>query len=49
MPRMSTDTAPVTAEQVDVVVAQINRRPRKRYGYATPDEMIETLTCAMTA
>ena len=38
-----------TQKQLDVVAAQINRRPRKRYGYATPDEMIETLTGAMTA
>lgn len=38
-----------TQKQLNLVAVQINRRPRKRYGYATPDEMIETLTGAMTA
>lgn len=32
-----------TQKQLDTVAAQLNRRPRKRYGYATPDEMIKTL------
>lgn len=32
-----------TQRDLDTVAAQLNRRPRKRYGYATPDEMIKTL------
>lgn len=32
-----------TQKQLDTVAAHLNRRPRKRYGYATPDEMIKTL------
>jgi IS30 family transposase len=44
-----TELRQYSQKQLDVVAAQINRRPRKRYGYATPDEMIKTLTGAMTA
>ena len=44
-----TELRQYTQKHLDVVAAQLNRRPRKRYGYATPDEMIETLTGAMTA
>ena len=44
-----TELRQYTQKHLDVVAAQVNRRPRKRYGYATPDEMIETPTGAITA
>jgi IS30 family transposase len=44
-----TELRQYSQKQLDFVAAQINRRPRKRYGYATPDEMIKTLTGALTA
>jgi hypothetical protein len=32
-----------TEKYFDQVAAQINRRPRTRYGYAIPEEMVTTL------
>lgn len=38
-----------TQKYLDTVAAALNRRPRKRYGYATPTERLEQLTGALTA
>lgn len=35
-------------KQLDTVAAALNRRPRKRYDYATPDERLAKLTGALT-
>lgn len=35
-------------EHLDTIATALNRRPRKRYGYATPNERLAELTDALT-
>lgn len=43
-----TNLATFTQAQLDAVARELNNRPRKRYGYATPNERLAELTVATT-
>jgi IS30 family transposase len=43
-----TNLASFTQAELDKVARDLNNRPRKRYGYATPNERLAELTVAST-